>query len=123
MEECLDQTLANLGTDYLDRKYLKTCVAPHSAPVTMVNTSEVITRVYFFLVYLIHWPVPLNPKGNHPIFPLLPDGKRDVDHSWDIRDTWKQMEAVLKKGVNVTYDSTSVFSSVSVMVNLSLRQG
>ncbi len=40
----------------------------------------------------------MNPKGNHPIFPTLPDGKRDIDHSWDLKDTWKQMEAVLKKG-------------------------
>ncbi|KAF8196064.1 NADP-dependent oxidoreductase domain-containing protein [Pholiota molesta] len=67
VEECLDQTLANLGTDYLD-------------------------------LYLVHWPVPLNPKGNHPLFPLLPNGKRDVHHEWDLKDTWKQMEAVLKKG-------------------------
>ncbi|KAF8997112.1 NADP-dependent oxidoreductase domain-containing protein [Cyathus striatus] len=67
VEECLDQTLTNLGTDYLD-------------------------------LYLVHWPVPLNPKGNHPVFPTLPDGKRDVDHSWDLKDTWKQMEAVLAKG-------------------------
>ncbi|TFK38255.1 NADP-dependent oxidoreductase domain-containing protein [Crucibulum laeve] len=67
VEECLDQTLANLGTDYLD-------------------------------LYLIHWPVPLNPNGNHPVFPTLPDGKRDVDHAWDLKDTWKQMEDVLKKG-------------------------
>ncbi|KAJ7767802.1 Aldo/keto reductase [Mycena metata] len=67
VEECLDQTLANLGTDYLD-------------------------------LYLVHWPVPLNPNGNHPLIPLLPDGKRDVDHSWDIKDTWKQMEAMVKKG-------------------------
>ncbi|KAJ7513055.1 Aldo/keto reductase [Mycena galericulata] len=67
VEECLDQTLANLGTDYLD-------------------------------LYLVHWPVPLNPNGNHPFFPTLPDGKRDVDHSWDLKDTWKQMEALVKKG-------------------------
>ncbi|KAF8958162.1 NADP-dependent oxidoreductase domain-containing protein [Flammula alnicola] len=67
VEECLDQTLANLGIDYLD-------------------------------LYLIHWPIPLNPKGNHPVFPTLPNGKRDVDHAWDLKDTWKQMEAVLKKG-------------------------
>ncbi|KAK7041444.1 hypothetical protein VNI00_009310 [Paramarasmius palmivorus] len=67
VEECLDETLSNLGTDYLD-------------------------------LYLVHWPVPLNPKGNHPVFPTLPDGKRDVDHSWKLADTWKQMEAVLKKG-------------------------
>ncbi|KAF8636969.1 hypothetical protein AX17_003130 [Amanita inopinata Kibby_2008] len=67
VEQCLDQTLENLGTDYLD-------------------------------LYLVHWPVPLNPNGNHPLFPILPDGKRDVDHSWDIRDTWKQMEELVKKG-------------------------
>ncbi|CAK5284906.1 unnamed protein product [Mycena citricolor] len=64
VEECLDQTLANLGTDYLD-------------------------------LYLIHWPVPLNPNGNHPMIPTLPDGKRDVVHSWDLKDTWKQMEALM----------------------------
>lgn len=40
----------------------------------------------------------MNPKGNHPSFPTLPNGKRDVDHAWDLKDTWKQMEAVLKKG-------------------------
>ncbi|KAF8730655.1 hypothetical protein AX14_005301 [Amanita brunnescens Koide BX004] len=67
VEECLDQTLENLGTDYLD-------------------------------LYLMHWPVPLNPNGNHPMVPKLPDGTRDVDRSWDISDTWKQMELLVKKG-------------------------
>ncbi|RDB26935.1 D-galacturonate reductase [Hypsizygus marmoreus] len=67
VEECLDQSLTNLGTDYLD-------------------------------LYLVHWPIPLNPNGNHPFLPTLPDGTRDIDHSWSIKDTWKQMEAVLKKG-------------------------
>ncbi|TFK48890.1 Aldo/keto reductase [Heliocybe sulcata] len=67
VEECLDQTLANLGVDYLD-------------------------------LYLVHWPVPLNPNGNDPVFPKLPDGTRDIDWEWSIKDTWKQMEAVYKKG-------------------------
>jgi len=67
VEECLDETLSNLGTDYLD-------------------------------LYLIHWPVAMNPNGNHPQFPTRPDGKRDIDLSWKLSDTWKQMEAVLKKG-------------------------
>lgn len=67
VEECLDDTLAKLGTDYLD-------------------------------LYLIHWPVPMNPSGNHPVFPTRPDGTRDRDEAWDIRDTWKGMEEVLKKG-------------------------
>ncbi|KAF9262363.1 Aldo/keto reductase [Marasmius fiardii PR-910] len=67
VEKCLDETLTNLGVDYLD-------------------------------LYLVHWPVPLNPNGNHPVFPLLPDGKRDVDHNWKLSQTWEQMEAVLEKG-------------------------
>jgi glycerol 2-dehydrogenase (NADP+) len=50
------------------------------------------------LVYLIHWPVPLNPNGNDPVFPKLPNGVRDVDYSWNLSDTWKQMEAMVKKG-------------------------
>ncbi|KAF8551590.1 Aldo/keto reductase [Imleria badia] len=67
VEECLDQTLANLDTDYLD-------------------------------LYLIHWPVALNPNGNHPVFPTRPNGNRDVDESRDLKDTWKDMEALVKKG-------------------------
>ena len=31
--------------------------------------------------------------------PKLPDGTRDVDRSWDISDTWKQMELLVKKGM------------------------
>ena len=49
-------------------------------------------------MYLVHWPVTLNPHGNHPNFPTLPDGKRDVLSDWPITKTWEQMEAVLKKG-------------------------
>ncbi|KIJ32167.1 hypothetical protein M422DRAFT_234290 [Sphaerobolus stellatus SS14] len=47
---------------------------------------------------LMHWPVPLNPNGNHPKFPTLPDGTRDVDKGWSIVDTWKQMEKLYKAG-------------------------
>ncbi|KAG6818971.1 hypothetical protein H0H93_016745 [Arthromyces matolae] len=67
VEEGLDQTLSELGIDYLD-------------------------------LYLVHWPVPLNPEGNHPVFATVPVGVRDIDPSWKLSDTWKQMEDVLKKG-------------------------
>lgn len=65
--QSLQESLQNLGLDYLD-------------------------------LYLVHWPVPLNPAGNHPTLPTLPSGKRDVLEDWDIRDTWKQMEAVHREG-------------------------
>jgi len=47
---------------------------------------------------LVHWPVHLNPKGNHPFFPTLPDGTRDVVRDWELKNTWTQMEAVLRSG-------------------------
>ncbi|KAG6818969.1 hypothetical protein H0H93_016743, partial [Arthromyces matolae] len=83
VEEALDQTLSDLGTDYLD-------------------------------LYLVHWPVPLNPEGNHPVFPTLPDGVRDIDHSWKLSDTWKQMEDVLKKVGKVKAIGVSNFSEAKL---------
>jgi len=49
-------------------------------------------------LYLMHWPVPMNPKGNHPLFPRLPDGSRDLDKSWSYTQTWLELEKVLKTG-------------------------
>jgi len=67
VEEGIDETLANLGLEYLD-------------------------------LYLMHWPIALNPKGNHPLIPTLPNGQRDVLKDWKLSDTWAGMEAVLAKG-------------------------
>ena len=67
-------------------------------------------------LYLMHWPVPMNPKGrfgrfnrfkpslihsvtgNHPNLPKLPDGSRDLDKSWSHIETYKEMEKLLKTG-------------------------
>ena len=49
-------------------------------------------------LYLMHWPVPMNPNGNDPKFPKLADGSRDLDKSWSYTQTWKEMEKVLKTG-------------------------
>ncbi|KAF2201948.1 Aldo/keto reductase [Delitschia confertaspora ATCC 74209] len=45
-------------------------------------------------LYLMHWPVPMNPNGNHPLFPKLPDGSRDIDHSLTHIQTWQNLEAL-----------------------------
>lgn len=57
-----------------------------------------MVRTVLKTVYLVHWPVAMNPKGNHPVMPMLPNGNRDIDESRDIKDTWKDMEAMLKTG-------------------------
>lgn len=49
-------------------------------------------------LYLIHWPVPMNPKGNDPKFPKNPDGTRDLDTTWSHVQTWLEMEKLLKTG-------------------------
>ncbi|KAL2255104.1 hypothetical protein VTK26DRAFT_4105 [Humicola hyalothermophila] len=47
---------------------------------------------------LVHWPLLMNPEGNDDRFPKLPNGERDIIHSHNHVDTWKQMEQVLKAG-------------------------
>jgi glycerol 2-dehydrogenase (NADP+) len=68
-------------------------------------------------LFLVHWPIPMNPKGeclstlraqlkvyltfvsgNHPIVPKLADGSRDLDHSITHVDTWKSMEKLPETG-------------------------
>jgi len=46
----------------------------------------------------MHWPVPMNPNGNDPLFPKLPDGSRDLAKDWPYLQTWKEMEKLLTTG-------------------------
>jgi glycerol 2-dehydrogenase (NADP+) len=49
-------------------------------------------------LYLMHWPVAMNPNGNHPLFPTTPDGSRDVDFSRNHVDTYLDMEKLVDTG-------------------------
>ena len=40
----------------------------------------------------------MNPNGNHPLFPKLADGSRDLDKEWSHVDTYKSMEKLLETG-------------------------
>ncbi|KAE8380702.1 NADP-dependent oxidoreductase domain-containing protein [Aspergillus bertholletiae] len=46
-------------------------------------------------LYLMHWPLAMNPNGNHPLFPKHEDGSRDIVHSHSHVQTWKNMEKLL----------------------------
>ncbi|KAF4766884.1 hypothetical protein HAV15_010793 [Penicillium sp. str.  len=67
VEEGLQQSLTDLGLDYVD-------------------------------LYLMHWPLAMNHKGNHNIFPKLADGSRDIIHSHSHVTTWKSMEKLVGTG-------------------------
>ncbi|KAI0019995.1 NADP-dependent oxidoreductase domain-containing protein [Xylariomycetidae sp. FL0641] len=54
-------------------------------------------------LYLVHWPIGMNPKGTNPNgdadrFPTLPDGTRDITWDHDHVKTWQDMEALLPGG-------------------------
>ncbi len=40
----------------------------------------------------------MNPNGNPPLFPLLADGSRDLQHDRHFASTWRDMEALQKTG-------------------------
>lgn len=49
-------------------------------------------------LFLVHWPLLMNPEGNDDKFPKLPDGTRDIIRDYNHVDTWKQMEKLLPGG-------------------------
>ncbi|RVX71387.1 D-galacturonate reductase [Exophiala mesophila] len=49
-------------------------------------------------LYLMHWPIAMNPNGNHEKFPKLPDGSRDLVRERSHVDTYKGMEQLLNTG-------------------------
>lgn len=71
VDENLQDILKNLGTDYLD-------------------------------LLLLHWPMALNPQGggDDPNIPRNAEGKPDIIHDWDLKKTWKQMEAAQASGAS-----------------------
>jgi len=49
-------------------------------------------------LYLVHWPVAMNPNGNDIRFPRLPDGSRDLVRDWSHIQTWHGMEKLMQTG-------------------------
>lgn len=49
-------------------------------------------------LFLVHWPLLMNPEGNDDKFPKLPDGSRDIIKSHNHVDTWKLMEKLVETG-------------------------
>ncbi|KAI7672542.1 Aldo/keto reductase [Hortaea werneckii] len=71
----------------------------HRKPEACIDEGLKRLGLDYIDLYLMHWPVPMNPNGNHPMIPKLPDGSRDLDmKEWNHIKTWKEMEKLLKTG-------------------------
>ncbi|GAA5840824.1 hypothetical protein JCM11251_001706 [Rhodosporidiobolus azoricus] len=71
----------------------------HRTPEEALKENLELLGVDYLDLFLIHWPVPLNPNGNDPKFPKREDGSRDLDSDRKIADTWADMEKLVEKGL------------------------
>lgn len=70
----------------------------HQKPQECLDKTLENLGLEYLDLWLMHWPVPMNPNGNHPLFPKHEDGSRDLDTKWSYVQTWKGMEEVQKSG-------------------------
>lgn len=84
----------------------------HSRVEEGLQKSLDLLKTPYVDLFLVHWPVPMNPNGtlyincstkqanpeigSHPLFPMLEDGSRDIDRSMTHQDTWKNMEKLIQ---------------------------
>jgi glycerol 2-dehydrogenase (NADP+) len=99
-EEEVGQGIKKSG---IDRKELfvttKLWSTYHRNPEACLDESLKKLGLDYVDLYLMHWPVPLNPKGNDPYLPTRPDGSRDLDtDSWSYIKTWQAMEGLMSTG-------------------------
>ncbi|KAK6205425.1 Aldo/keto reductase [Scheffersomyces amazonensis] len=82
----------------------------HQDPETAIKSSLEKLGLEYIDLYLIHWPVELNPHGNDPKFPSLPNGKRDIIADSDYTKTYARVQELVTKG----YTKSVGVSNISV---------
>lgn len=94
----------------------------HRRPREALKESLRKLRLSFVDLYLMHWPVPLNPNGNG-YFPTLPNGKRDIDTEWDFIKTWDLLQELVAEGLtkSVGVSNFSVKSLKKLLASPSLK--
>jgi glycerol 2-dehydrogenase (NADP+) len=70
----------------------------HRTPGKCLDESLKMLGLDYVDLYLMHWPVPMNPRGSHPLFPERADGSRDLDSDWTHIQTYREMEKLFDTG-------------------------
>lgn len=96
-EDVIGKAIKDSGVDR-SKLFITTklwCV-DHRRPAEALEASLKRLGTDYVDLYLVHWPVPLNPNGNDPKFPTLPNGNRDIDLEWNFIKTWELMQKLDK---------------------------
>lgn len=98
-EEPIGRAIKDSG---IDRKEIfvttKLVSTQHNDVEKSIKASLKKLQLDYVDLYLIHWPVTLNPNGNHPIVPTKPDGSRDILLDWPFTKTYQLIEPLVEKG-------------------------
>ncbi|KAH8691361.1 NADP(+) coupled glycerol dehydrogenase [Talaromyces proteolyticus] len=70
----------------------------HTTVEEGLNKSLNLLGLEYVDLYLIHWPVAMNPNGNHVNFPTRSDGSRDLLLERSHVSTYRDMEKLLNTG-------------------------
>ncbi|KAG7837453.1 hypothetical protein KL942_004341 [Ogataea angusta] len=69
----------------------------HSAAEECLDRTLAALKTDTLDLWLMHWPSPLNHRGNHPKCPTLPDGTVDFEKDWNYVKTWQAMIEIQKR--------------------------
>lgn len=99
-EESVGKAIKDSGIPR-DELFITTKLAPIDATRSKEAFEQSLERlgVEYIDLYLIHWPIALNPDNkSDKYFPSLPNGNRDILLDWSFVKTWESLQEFVESG-------------------------